>query len=93
MADVAEAADKAEEEMMDAPPSKPVEPESKEETVTVSNGRRRGRRRVMKKRTVKDEEGYLGECHSIRIFSGIKLTDLQSQRRKQPGNRSQKKNR
>lgn len=32
-----------------------------EPTVTVHNGRRRGRRRVMKKRTVKDEEGYLGE--------------------------------
>lgn len=30
------------------------------ETVTVTNGRRRGRRRVMKKKTVKDEEGYLG---------------------------------
>lgn len=30
-------------------------------TVTVQNGRRRGRRRVMKKKTVKDEEGYLGE--------------------------------
>lgn len=30
------------------------------ETVTVENGRRRGRRRVMKKKTVEDEEGYLG---------------------------------
>lgn len=30
------------------------------ETVTVSDGRRRGRRRVMKKKTVRDEEGYLG---------------------------------
>ncbi|KAI5248586.1 hypothetical protein E4T43_01376 [Aureobasidium subglaciale] len=29
------------------------------ETVTVSDGRRRGRRRVMKKKTVQDEEGYL----------------------------------
>jgi DNA polymerase delta subunit 3 len=26
----------------------------------VINGRRRGRRRVMKKRTVRDEEGFLG---------------------------------
>jgi DNA polymerase delta subunit 3 len=32
-----------------------------EPTVTVQNGRRRGRRRVMKKKTVKDEEGYLGK--------------------------------
>ncbi|KAG9577708.1 hypothetical protein KCU77_g13060, partial [Aureobasidium melanogenum] len=30
-----------------------------QETVTVSDGRRRGRRRVMKKKTVQDEEGYL----------------------------------
>jgi DNA polymerase delta subunit 3 len=34
--------------------------EEPKETVTVENGRRRGRRRVMKKKTVKDEEGYLG---------------------------------
>ncbi|KAH7063444.1 DNA polymerase subunit Cdc27 [Macrophomina phaseolina] len=33
------------------------EPEKKEQ-VTVSNGRRRGRRRVMKKRTYQDAEGY-----------------------------------
>ncbi|KAK6441034.1 hypothetical protein LTR95_002741 [Oleoguttula sp. CCFEE 5521] len=29
------------------------------ETMIVENGRRRGRRKVMKKKTVKDEEGYL----------------------------------
>ncbi|KAK4949042.1 hypothetical protein LTR10_012415 [Elasticomyces elasticus] len=29
------------------------------ETVQVENGRRRGRRRVMRKKTVKDEDGYL----------------------------------
>ncbi|KAG8628371.1 hypothetical protein KVT40_004244 [Elsinoe batatas] len=33
--------------------------EAEREQVQVQNGRRRGRRRVMKKRTVKDEEGYL----------------------------------
>ncbi|GAB7356633.1 hypothetical protein MBLNU459_g7353t1 [Dothideomycetes sp. NU459] len=38
--------------------AQPPEPEPVE-TVTVSDGRRRGRRRVMKKKTVKDEEGYL----------------------------------
>ncbi|KAG9999912.1 hypothetical protein KCU78_g15650, partial [Aureobasidium melanogenum] len=45
----------------DEPDSKP-EAQTKaepEETVTVSDGRRRGRRRVMKKKTVQDEEGYL----------------------------------
>ncbi|EOA87597.1 uncharacterized protein SETTUDRAFT_150612 [Exserohilum turcica Et28A] len=35
------------------------EPTEGEATVTVSNGRRRGRRRVMKKKKVKDEDGYL----------------------------------
>jgi DNA polymerase delta subunit 3 len=30
-------------------------------TVSVENGRRRGRRRVMKKKKVKDEDGYLGK--------------------------------
>lgn len=37
----------------------PKEEEPKE-TVTVENGRRRGKRRIMKKKKVKDEEGYLG---------------------------------
>ena len=35
------------------------EPAEEEPTVTVSDGRRRGRRRVMKKKKVKDEDGYL----------------------------------
>ncbi|KAG9677172.1 hypothetical protein KCU99_g2044, partial [Aureobasidium melanogenum] len=53
----AEVSERAEDE----PDSKP-EAQTKaepEETVTVSDGRRRGRRRVMKKKTVQDEEGYL----------------------------------
>jgi len=33
--------------------------EDKEPQVTIANGRRRGRRRVMKKKTTKDAEGYL----------------------------------
>ncbi|KAL1605585.1 hypothetical protein SLS59_003387 [Nothophoma quercina] len=41
-------------EKADAPKEDEPEP-----TVTVENGRRRGKRRVMKKKTVKDEEGYL----------------------------------
>ena len=67
-------ADKAEEinedyEMVDAPsPSNPIDaPEtSKRKSPSppapapeVSNGRRRGRRKVMKKKTMKDAEGYL----------------------------------
>ncbi|KAI9724120.1 MAG: hypothetical protein M1812_000839 [Candelaria pacifica] len=35
------------------------EVKAEEPTVTVSGGRRRGKRRVMKKKTVKDDEGYL----------------------------------
>lgn len=37
----------------------PAAREEPKESVSVENGRRRGRRRVMKKKTVKDEEGYL----------------------------------
>ena len=48
-----------EDNAIDKPDSKSL-PEPKE-TVTVENGRRRGRRRVMKKKTVKDEDGYLGK--------------------------------
>ncbi|KAH8728676.1 DNA polymerase subunit Cdc27 [Phaeosphaeriaceae sp. PMI808] len=62
----------SDEEMLDAPAetaSQPAvtspdnlnsqEPDDTEPTVTVQNGRRRGRRRVMKKKKVKDEDGYL----------------------------------
>ena len=35
--------------------------EEPEPMATVSGGRRRGKRRVMRKRTVKDDKGYLGE--------------------------------
>jgi len=52
-----------EEEPTSAPLDK--QPQSREmdepeAAVTVTGGRRRGRRRVTKKKTVKDEEGYLG---------------------------------
>lgn len=36
-------------------------PAGAEATVTVQGGRRRGRRKVMKKKKVKDEDGYLGK--------------------------------
>ncbi|KAF2752990.1 hypothetical protein EJ05DRAFT_505409 [Pseudovirgaria hyperparasitica] len=39
--------------------AKPADLDIKEQTVRVENGRRRGRRRVMRKRTIKDEDGYL----------------------------------
>lgn len=40
------------------PPPKPTQ---LKEEATVQGGRRRGKRQVMKKRTLKDEEGYLGK--------------------------------
>jgi|SRR5690242_11293907 len=59
-------------------PETPKEDEP-EPTITVENGRRRGKRRVMKKKTVKDEEGYLGEF--IRQLSANKrLTSGSDQR-------------
>lgn len=69
--------------------------ESKEEpkeSVVVENGRRRGRRRIMKKKTVKDEDGYLGESRSKAPFSPAPLTSSQSHEKKQPGNLSLKRN-
>jgi DNA polymerase delta subunit 3 len=40
-------------------------PEVKAEVIAhTAGGRRRGRRRVMKKKTAKDEEGYLGSYDS-----------------------------
>lgn len=52
---------------IDEPP--PKQAELKEE-VTVKGGRRRGRRQVMKKKTVKDDEGYLGKIvHCLRIVT------------------------
>ena len=50
----------AAEESQQTEPQKEPEPEPKE-TVTVQGGRRRGKRKIMKKKTVKDEEGYLGK--------------------------------
>ena len=63
----------ASEDAEDEPDSKPEaqEKEEPEETVTVSDGRRRGRRRVMKKKTVQDEEGYLGTLKSPQITTLI----------------------
>lgn len=64
----------ADDEMPDAPTEADSQPEATptqksdspepadgESTVTVEAGRRRGRRRVMKKKKVKDEDGYLGK--------------------------------
>ena len=56
----------------------PKEP-SPEPAVTVTGGRRRGRRKIMKKKTIKDEEGYLGMSPSFQlhyIYNNRYCTDL-----------------
>lgn len=59
MATAAETPEDANDETDPKPESQTKE--EPQETVTVTDGRRRGRRRVMKKKTVQDEEGYLGK--------------------------------
>lgn len=55
------------EEPEEEPPA--PEPETKEDTEpaevisSTANGRRRGKRRVMKKKTVMDDQGYLGKSY------------------------------
>lgn len=63
------------------PPSKPAE---LKEEVTIQGGRRRGKRQVMKKKTVKDEEGYLGPCNPLRPLrlSYTNLLQLPGKRRR-----------
>lgn len=57
-------AESPEEEAMDETADEPAVPEPEEpepaETVTTSNGRRRGKRKVMRKKQIMDDQGYLG---------------------------------
>lgn len=70
MQDAAEAiSEKAAEEdegALDKPNSQQAE--EPKDTVTVENGRRRGKRRIMKKKTVKDEDGYLGTYSCLLLY-------------------------
>ena len=85
-----EAEDDAEAMDEDSALDKPQEPEMKEE-VTVSGGKRRGRRKVMKKKTYKDEDGYLGEIHlNSPSISQEANQSLQSRKKKPHGSRSAK---
>lgn len=71
MPDAVEPAEEPAEEALtiDQPPKK----EELKEQVTVVGGRRRGRRQIMKKKTVKDEEGYLG-MYPCRLVHDLNLT-------------------
>ena len=69
---MADAAPEEERDSQDAPIdtaafSKPAESES-QGSITVQGGRRRGKRRVMKKKKVKDEDGYLGKHPSASLL-------------------------
>lgn len=60
-ADAAQDDDEDEPEKVASPKEEKAEPK---EYVEISGGRRRGKRRVMKKKTMRDEEGYLGTLSS-----------------------------
>jgi hypothetical protein len=64
----------------EAEDSQGTKQEELQESMTVENGRRRGRRRVMKKKTVKDDEGYLGEFLFIATASQTTLTRYSDKR-------------
>jgi DNA polymerase delta subunit 3 len=91
--DMEDVADGASDNALDAPKDEEKEEsqestkEEPKETLTVENGRRRGRRRVMKKKTVKDDEGYLGESiqpHNY-MYSASILTSRSDARRSSMG--------
>jgi len=74
MEDVAETTDEPDNAIDKVQPQPEQEPQ---ETMTVENGRRRGRRRVMKKKTVKDEDGYLGVLFRVLVATGAHTDESQ----------------
>lgn len=63
------------------------DPSQGEATVKVENGRRRGKRRVMKKKKVKDEDGYLGKLVD-RAQQTTRTNVMQSRKKRLYGSRS-----
>lgn len=64
--DKASTPDEPEEEPMEEPPApEPVQEEPAELVSTSGNGRRRGKRKVMRKKQIMDEQGYLGMCPGL----------------------------
>ena len=76
----------------EAEDSQGAKQEEPKETMTVENGRRRGRRRVMKKKTVKDDEGYLGESLPVSDLYTTNTNTSQLRERKQRGSPSPRTN-
>ena len=101
--DVDEAEEKADTPMEDVeePPEEVPEREPevvKEEPAEVvsassGDGRRRGKRRVMRKKQVMDEQGYLGKFHVSTADLNWELTHLQSPCRRSAGSLSLRMNR
>lgn len=59
----------------------PPQSESPEPQLKTSSGRRRGRRKIMKKKTIKDDEGYLGNLSSLQYFQASGLMKVNSNER------------
>ena len=74
---------------IDAPAAKA---EEEKPTVTVSGGRRRGRRKMTIKKTTRDDDGFIGTISRILTLSGADL-QLQLQRKSLDGKASRKKSR
>lgn len=64
----------------ESPPAEPEIAPQQNEDVPVQSGRRRGKRKIMKKKTVKDAEGYLGmytafQHDTSNIFSSVTVEE------------------
>ncbi|KAK7748920.1 CDC27 protein [Cytospora paraplurivora] len=66
--------DELEEEAPAPEPEKKEEPEPAEVISNTADGRRRGKRRVMKKKTVMDDQGYLGKL--LHLYSEFRARIL-----------------
>lgn len=86
------------EEMEDAPEPEP-EPEPKKEdkepaevVSSSADGRRRGKRRVMQKKRILDDQGYMGKSRGLkfRLQDGFANINGQSRYKNPAGNRSRK---
>lgn len=75
------------------------EPEKKEDAgpaeviASTGDGRRRGKRRVMTKKTVMDDQGYLGKSHLLCLMFNLSLIPVQSPSKNLAGSPSRKMSR
>lgn len=90
--DEPEKAPTPEEEPMEeeAPAPEPVKEEPAEVVTASEGGRRRGKRRVMRKKQIMDDQGYLGEYPGLVDSAWCKLTRSQSPSRSRVGSPSRR---